>query len=332
MDVDLDDQDILINYLNFIKKRFQEKINVYDREKAKQNSLENNNIDTLEKQILYLDKRDTTVVEKTIDADNVRVPEPEENVEEDIEKIVINNHEGNVGELKINKISTDFFEHVKMKNIQFIDGVVSELQFQKHDIINEELKEQQKLKRKEKKRKKIYEYVQIFDNVIDTATEKMSKKNEKDAKNDFENAMKTIISEANNFTVNMLKNNDKVSSNSDSYRFNLEKAMQNLQISEEKIANLNVGKKLAQGNKIKHLFETNISLAKQNNHIMTKLIEFESKYYQTVMDDLIRCENPEDFIAKKEKIDKFKNQSQIPIEFNINESFFTSNFDDSFNY
>jgi hypothetical protein len=328
MDVDLDDQDILINYLNFIKKHFQEKMNIYDREKAKQNSLHNNDIDMLEKQIIYLDKRDIITIENSIECSKVRAEEDEDVAvaEELIEKKF--EHETEV-KMKQNR---DYFDNVKLKEIRFIDRVTSELQFQKHDIINEELKGQQKLKRKEKKRKKTFEYVTIFDNVIEIATERLSKKNENDAKSDFENAMKTIINEANNFTVNMLKNIDRVAVNSDSIRFNLEKAFQNLQISEEKIANLNVGKKLAQGNKIKHLFETNISLAKQNNHLMNKLNEYQSKYYNTVLDDMVKCDNPDDFITKKDKIDRFKNQLQVPDLFNVNESFFTVNFDESFNY
>jgi hypothetical protein len=286
----LDDTEVLMKYLFSLKKVFNEKINEYETRKNQYNLNTEEYIDQFQAQTKFLEIKQDELKEfnilNTVDLGKLRV---EDNLEENkTEKVKIENTEN------------DLFD------IDFVDRVTSELQFQKHDLINKDLKLSEIIKKTDKKKKKYQEYITICDLVITICQEILSKKYEKDAKREYENTVKIIEKELSNFNINKLKNIDKVINNSDSLSKILSKSIENLKVSEEKVANLIVHRKNLQGLKIKEMFETNIAFAKQNNHLMSKIIEYQDKFNHNLLEKIIKCDNPPDFTEKKNMIEKFK--------------------------
>lgn len=289
-DQKLDDTEVLMKYLHFLKKVFNEKINEYETKKNQLTINTEEYIDQFQAQSKFLENKQNEIKElnllSTVDMARLKI---EDNLEENkTEKV------------KIEYSANEYFD------IDFVDRVASELQFQKHDLINKDLKLSEIIKKTDKKKKKYQEYITICDLIFKICEEILSKKYEKDAKNEYENTVKIIEKELNNFNINKLKNFDKIIHNSESLSKILTKSVENLKVSEEKISNLVVNKKNVQGQKIKEMFEANITFAKQNNNLMTKIIEYQKKYNHILLDKIIKCDNPPDFIEKKNMIEKFK--------------------------
>jgi hypothetical protein len=185
--------------------------------------------------------------------------------------------------------------------------VNTELQFQKHTVLNDHLRLEEDRKTKDKKVKKLKEYIKTFEKAKEVTNQKIEHLLTRSSMNDITNSMEKIKGEMPNFWMNSLRNLNKLNSgDSDSILANLQKAKNNLSNLEEKVGNMNTEQRNSVILEMNEMFHRNISLEKENNILMSKLLKNSEGFYNNIFEKIIRNDNPPNFNVLKAKIDAYK--------------------------
>jgi predicted transposase YbfD/YdcC len=301
--------------------KFKDKVLDLDNQKKKKYNFEKNsdNINKYDKQIEFLQNKEGEMKENlkklgdTLDVERLRTKlnqqtTPMGNYEEEKKDSSSKRMEEKEIESSTTLGGSGAYDKARVVRVDdLIDRVNSELQIQKYNIVNDQMRFQETFKKKDKKKKKYVEYITIFERVQEVAKNMVERNFEKERQNDTESTMNKLEEELPSFKINTLKNIDKGHNyDCDSLIDNIKKAKSNLDNLEQKIANLSISKRNEYGKKISKIFNSNIILSKQNNTLMEKVIEYSKGFYNIIFDRLIYNENPQNFNDIKEKVDEFK--------------------------
>lgn len=186
---------------------------------------------------------------------------------------------------------------------ELIEKANSELQIQKHHLINEKTKAIEDRKCKEKVIKTYKEYINLFEKVKSEYQKFSELKVDKEKIKDVENTLKKLENEIDNFDSNLLANINKVNYENNSLLYVLEESLSNIKKLDHKILSMDVDNSNEISRKILKTFNSNSIIAKQNNILMQEIIYHSQSFYYKVFEKLLKPEKIDNFVELKDTID-----------------------------
>ncbi len=316
----VDEYDSLIKDIGNLIVILEDKINKLELKNKMEmsNKIDANNINFFDTQIQFLADKERVMEESIKKAENqvdkaklkiksgktAHSTNNEKESEDKVEMDKNKNEGGSGGNNNNNNESANNNRLIKVSEI--ISRVNTELQFHKHVVLNGHLKLEEETKKKDYRVKKLKEYIKTFEKAIQLTNNKIDSLMTKSSVSDVHMALVKIDLEIPNFTNNSLEKLDKINDDSNSLLSKLSKAMTNLEDLEEKIGNIGGDHRSTTVIKINDMFHRNIMLAKQNNILMSKVVNSSQGLYNKLLEKIIRNDNPPNFNELKEKIDNFK--------------------------
>lgn len=186
---------------------------------------------------------------------------------------------------------------------ELIDKANSELQIQKHHVLNERVKSQNDKKKKEKEIKTYQEQIALFEKVKEEYKKYSQLKVDSEKIKDVHHTMLKLEREIKNFDINLLKNMDKMNYDNNSLLDILEQSLGNIKKLDQKVYSMNIDQSNETSKKIISNFYSNSNLAKQNNILMQEIIYHSQSFYYKVFDKLLKPDKIDNFTKLKETID-----------------------------
>lgn len=186
---------------------------------------------------------------------------------------------------------------------ELIDKANSELQIQKHHVLNERVKSQNDKKKKEKEIKSYQEQIALFEKVKEEYKKYSQLKVDSEKIKDVHHTMIKLEREIKNFDINLLKNMDKMNYDNNSLLDILEQSLGNIKKLDQKVYSMNIDQSNETSKKIISNFYSNSNLAKQNNILMQEIIYHSQSFYYKVFDKLLKPDKIDNFTKLKETID-----------------------------
>lgn len=310
-------EEVRLKNIQYIINNYQNKINTLE------NEISTNSQKQLEDQIksfnsqldynIYQEyelKRKMKFLSSTIDYDSLI----SNNFNQESSNQQNKSQESQNKDLNFNNIANNENQMNSNKEINLndvLDKANSELQIQKYQVLNENLKIQNEIKQKEKEKKNITDCLYVFNKIKDQYLETIKANEDKERIKEAEFTIKKLNKEISNFDVNLLKNIDKINKENDSLLSNLNSALNNIKKLDDKIISMNIDKRNETSRRILNCYKNNSNLAKQNNILVQEIINFSNVLYEKCFDNIETNENNnrkiDNFMELKETIEDFKN-------------------------
>ena len=215
----------------------------------------------------------------------------------------------NISETKDDKKAKKFVRNINIEEV--LTKANAELQIQKCDLLNENIKHTNETKEKEFEKKKKQEYLMVFNKIKENYQEVIKKREDQERIIEAEYAMTKLNQEIKIFDINLLKNIDQINKENDSLLSNLNTALNNLKKLDDKIASMNFDRRNETSQKLLLCYRNNSNLAKQNNILTQEIINYSNILYEKTFDQVVKSkETSSNFTVLKKTIDDFKKNYQ----------------------